>query len=318
MLNITALTKMDLTYLQNHLPEDLKDAVSLAQFPTAEEAGDRLASTDILLTSGAFQDDWLLLLPKLRWFQSLSAGVDKLPLKKLDERGIQVTNMSGVHSIQMSEYALSVMLDFVRRSHTLKKSQSRKEWNHRIRTTELHGQTLGLIGTGAIGSEVARKAKAFDMKVIGYSRSGRDREHFDDMRKGKSGLHSLLRESDFVVVIVPATRETENLIGAEELALMKPSAFLVNMARGSVINETALIEALRKGNLTGAALDVFREEPLPADSPLWEMEQAALTPHIAGNTPKYVERCAEILFPNIRRFIENKPLINRIDPEHGY
>lgn len=318
MLNITALTKMDLTYLQEHLPEDLKNAVSLKQFPTAEEAGDRLAATDILLTSGAFQDDWLPLLPKLRWFQTLSAGVDKLPLEKLEAKGIQVTNMSGVHSIQMSEYALSVMLDFVRRTHTLLENQKNKEWNHRIRTGELHGRTVGIIGTGAIGSEVARKAKAFDMKVIGYSRSGRDRDYFDEVRKGSDGLHSLLRESDFVVVIVPATSETENLIRAEELALMKPSAFLVNMARGSVIDETALIEALRQGTLAGAALDVFREEPLPAESPLWEMEQVAVTPHISGNTPKYVERCAEILFPNIRRFIENKPLINRIDPGHGY
>ncbi|MFS0837594.1 D-2-hydroxyacid dehydrogenase [Paenibacillus sp. 1P03SA] len=318
MLNITAITKMDLTYLQEHLPEDLKNAVSLEQFPTAEEAGDRLASTDILLTSGAFQDDWLPQMPKLRWFQTLSAGVDKLPLQKLEAKGIQVTNMSGVHSIQMSEYALSVMLDFVRRTHTLLENRKNKEWDHRIRTGELHGQTLGVIGTGAIGSEVARKAKAFDMKVIGYSRSGRDRDHFDEVRKGRGGLQSLLRESDFVVVIVPATAETENLIGAGELALMKPSAFLVNMARGSVIDETALIESLRQGTLAGAALDVFREEPLPADSPLWEMEQVAVTPHIAGNTPKYVERCAEILFPNIRLFIENKPLINRIDPGHGY
>ncbi|WP_068773697.1 D-2-hydroxyacid dehydrogenase [Paenibacillus sp. FJAT-26967] len=318
MLNVTALTKMDVSYLTENLPSDLAGRVNLQTFQTAEEAGLALENTEVLITTGKFDEDWLPLLPKLRWVQTLSAGVDKLPLQEFDERQVTVTNMSGVHAIQMSEYALSVMLGWVRHAKAFYDSQRNKVWNHKLITGELHGQTLGIIGTGSIGTEVARKAKAFDMRILGYSRSGSLKPHFDEIRSGDAGLESLLRESDFVLLLVPGTKETARLLSAEQFAIMKQSAYLINMARGSVVDEADLIQALQNGDIAGAALDVFEQEPLPATSALWEMEQVTMTPHISGDTPQYVERSAEIVYPNLRRFLANEPLLNLVDLRLGY
>jgi phosphoglycerate dehydrogenase-like enzyme len=172
---------------------------------------------------------------------------------------------------------------------------------------------------GAIGAEVARLASAFGMRVLATRRSVTEPRTEDGVTLLPSAqLAQLLAESDYVVLAVPLTPETSPLIGARELALLKPEAVVINIARGNVIDETALVEALRDGRIRGAALDVFAKEPLPADSPLWDMENVLISPHLSGSTPYYDERAVEIFCDNLRRFLAGEPLRNQVDPGRGY
>jgi phosphoglycerate dehydrogenase-like enzyme len=318
MLHIAAVTRMDVSYLLQNVPSDLEKQMKLTWHPTAAEAGEALADAEAVLTSGRLEPELLTLAPRLRWVQTLSAGVDKLPIDTLGERGITVTSMRGIHAIQMSELALCFMLQWVRQSRVFYKQQQAKVWNSHVPTGELYGKTLGILGAGAIGEAAARKAKAFDMRTIGYNQTGRSLPHYDEIVSGEEGLYRLLERSDFVLVLLPSTPQTRHFLRAEHFRRMKREAVLINLARGSIIREADLIEALRQRTIAGAALDVFEEEPLPAESPLWEMDNVLITPHIAGSSPHYVERAAEIFYENVRRYVQGLPLINTVDRVKGY
>ncbi|MDF2936272.1 MAG: D-2-hydroxyacid dehydrogenase [Paenibacillaceae bacterium] len=274
-----------------------------------------------VVTGGGMPDaDLLEELPKLRWVQIMSAGADKLPLEELRKRGIRLTNAKGVHQIQMSEFALLQMLQWARRADLHFSNQLDKRWGKRVSSGELHGQTVGILGTGSIGQAIAAKAQAFGMRTLGYNTSGRSELHFDAVFQGPDGLLSVLGDSDYVVVIVPSTPDTQGLIGKEQLQAMKPSACLVNLARGTVVSEPELIAALQNGTIAGAALDVFEVEPLPPESPLWELPNVLITPHVAGSSPHYNERAAGIVRENLRRLAEDpeSPLQNEVDLSQGY
>lgn len=317
-MNITAITAANIEVIVNQLPEDLKSSVTLRWFKTKEEALPYLPDTEVIVTTAKFDQELLKLAPKLRWIQSVSAGVDAIPHKELAARGIALTNGRGIHQIQMSEFALALMLQWARRFPDFYRNQASRTWNTKVWISELHGCTLGILGAGSIGQAIAAKAKAFDMKVVGYNRSGQAAPGFDCTYTGREGLEEVLRASDYVVLLLPHTADTHHLLAEPEFRLMKKDAFFINLARGSIVNEVDLVKALTDGVIAGAALDVFETEPLPSTSPLWELDNVILTPHVAGMSPQYMLRASSIFYENIRRFQSGQPLLNAVDLTAGY
>lgn len=254
---------------------------------------------------------------KLRWFQCTGSGVDSMfPIR--DRAGhITVTNAQGIHGDLIADYVMAgvTMLhwDFRR----FLREQAERKWNPHY-VAPLTDKTLGIVGLGSIGATIARRAKSAGMTVVGSKRDisvpveGVDRVFISD------ALQALLPLCDFVVLAVPATAETEGLIGAAEIACMRRDAFLVNIARGSVIVEAELIKALQTGAIAGAMLDVFEREPLPQDSPLWDMPNVIATPHVAGSATNYTERVFSIFADNIERFLKGQALKNVVDLGRGY
>ncbi|MBI5289661.1 MAG: D-2-hydroxyacid dehydrogenase [Chloroflexi bacterium] len=247
----------------------------------------------------------------LRWFHTFSAGTDAGAFKAMIERGTVLTNSSGASAPSIAQYVLAMMLHHTKPIERWREQQARREWNQ-LPGGELTGQSCGIIGTGAIGGEVARLAKAFGMRTVGMRRSAKPTRFIDELVAPRR-LGYLLRRSDFVVLACPLTPETERLIGERELRAMKPSAVLINVARGRVCDEAALVRALGEGWIAGAALDVFVMEPLPETSPLWTMSNVIVTPHNAGPSPLNMGRVMEIFLDNLARFATGRRLRNRPD-----
>lgn len=254
-------------------------------------------------------------LQNLRWFHTFSAGVDSPAFQQLIDRGAALTNSSGASAPSIAQYVLAMMLHTVKRVGTWRDQQARHEWRQ-IPAGELTGQTAGIIGAGAIGGEVARLAQAFGMRVVGIRRSARRARHVDEQLP-PSGLPQLLQQSDFVVLACPLTNETERMIGADQLRMMKSTATLINVARGRVVDETALVHALQEGRIAGACLDVFEQEPLPESSPLWSMPNVVVTPHNSGFSPLNMPRSMAIFLDNLARFLDKRPLRNRVRNARG-
>lgn len=257
--------------------------------------------------------------PRLKWIQLTSAGADRLLNSGFIEEGIAVTTVSGLHATPIGEYVLCTMLMFAKGMPRTMRAQVRGEWS-RFAPTELRGKTVGIVGMGHIGEEVARLSKAFGCRVIATRRSVTGPTSTDgcDELLPSSELPRLLAESDYAVLCVPLTPETRGLIGERELRAMKETAVLVNIARGPVTVEADLIRALSENWIAGAALDVFDQEPLPEGHPLWSMENVILTPHISGGTEIYNQRAVAIFTENLRRYLRNEPLQNIVDPTRGY
>lgn len=254
----------------------------------------------------------------LRWVQCWGAGVDWLPLHAFDEMGVKLTTVSGVHAFPISETVFAMILSLTRKVHSSIRRQMAKQWENPANLGEIHGKVLGIIGVGAIGEEIARLAKAFNMRVVGVRRSGEDAPNVDQMYD-LHGLHEVLAVSDYVVVTLPLTNETRHLFGRTEFECMKPTAYFVNVGRGGTTDTEALLAALKEGSIAGAGLDVFEQEPLPLDHPLWELEQVMITPHNAGLTSAYGERAFEILACNLQNYIEGRePSLNRVDLKKQY
>lgn len=289
-------------------------------FENIEVAEQELSTAEILITYGEdLNNDIIDSCEELKWIQVISAGIEKIPFKALEAKNIIVTNAKGIHVTPMTEYTISAILQLARKSHELYKNQLDRKWDRSIRTFEISNKTIGIIGLGAIGQGIAQKAKAFNMRVIGLNTDGREVDNVDKVYPIME-LNSLLAESDFIVVIVPLTEATYHLIGAEELQYIKETAYLINIARGEIIDESALIESLSNRAFAGAVLDVFTEEPLPAEHPLWSMDNCLITPHLSGRSPKYIDSALEIFRYNMNLYI-NKDIINMknlIDLKKGY
>jgi phosphoglycerate dehydrogenase-like enzyme len=275
--------------------------------------------------------------PNLRWIQFHFAGVDHardaLVLRK---PGVVATTMSGASASQVSEYVLMMLLAFSHRLPDLIDHQRRSVWPkdrwERFSPLELRSSTVGIVGYGSIGRQVARLLNPFGAKVLANKLDGRHPEDpgytiegFGDVNGDyihrlypSEALRSMAQECDFLVISVPLTPRTQGLINAEVFDAMKPSAFLIDISRGGVVNHTDLIVALKERRIAGAALDVFPEEPLPADSPLWKLPNTFVTPHISGNTPFYDERAVDLFIVNLRRFLTGEPLLNQVNIELGY
>ncbi|MGA2142766.1 MAG: D-2-hydroxyacid dehydrogenase, partial [Brevinematales bacterium] len=270
---------------------------------------------DVLIIFGWSGID-LNIYPALKWVFSISAGVEKLPFESLISRGVTVTNTRGIHGGQIAEHVIGMMLSFSRQLARARDNQSRKRWFQGLPVDELTGKKLLIIVAGSIGSEIARKAAVFDMDITGIKNnpSPAGLANFNRIHgKEKDILHDDLSLADYIVLITPLTDETYHLIGREEFSLMKKSAYFINISRGDTVEETSLIEALRTGKIAGAGLDVFHSEPLPADSPLWEMENVLITPHNSGISPYYMDRTADIFSKSLSLYREGKILPNLID-----
>lgn len=284
-----------------------KDAASLDE---------QIGQADVLLAH-SFPAEFFNKARRLRWFQCASAGIDTiLPIQ--DRIGdLIVTNVRGMHGEVMADYTMAAVnmmhWDFPR----FMRDQSRKEWQPRA-VTPLAGRTLGVVGLGSIGAAIARRGKSFGMKVVGSKRDVTGPIVGVDTIFPPEGIAELLRLSDFVVLTVPLVPETTRLIGREQLRLMRRTAILVNIARGPVVAESDLIEALESGTIAGAVLHVFEREPLPANSPLWTMQNVIITPHLAGWMSDYDDRVLEIFSDNLHSFLEKKPLRNVVDMKRGY
>jgi phosphoglycerate dehydrogenase-like enzyme len=280
------------------------------------------ALDDIEIAAASIPREMLSRAPSLRWYQNWGAGVDWL-LHRSDapEYPFTITNMSGVHAIPISEHIFALMLAFARRLHDAIRAQGRGEWIHRSEqdaVVELAGKTMVLIGTGAIGARTARLARGLEMRVLGVRRYPAVESPCVEAMYGPGQLLDILPQGDFVVLTVPLTFETRHMIGEAELQAMKPSAFLVNIGRGGTVDQDALIRALDEGWIAGAGLDVFEEEPLPADSRLWTLDNVILTYHYAGSTPRYNERAMGIFIDNLCRYLSGEPMRNVVDKKLGY
>jgi phosphoglycerate dehydrogenase-like enzyme len=264
------------------------------------------------------------------------AGVDRLPETPLWRSDVAVTTSSGIHAPNIAEYVLAMMLAFAHRLPLMLAYQARAEWPsqrwQKFAVPELRQATVGVIGYGSIGREVGRLAHAFGMRVLGLRRAvGVDQPPEYELPElaGRPGaepdlmltpdrLAEMLAASDYVVLALPHTPATHHFIDEAALRAMKPSALLVNIGRGALVDEVALVRALREGWIAGAALDVFEQEPLPADSPLWKMDNVIISPHIAGFTPRYDERAAALFAENLHRYLAGEPLLNQVERGRGY
>ena len=254
---------------------------------------------------------------RLAWIQCTNAGVDFLLPAWEHLSRVVVTNARGIHADVMADYAMTTVGMLHWGFPELLREQGARTWRPR-QVMPLSEHTLGIVGLGAIGREIARRAARAGMRVLGVQRRPDGPvEGVDEVHDG-SGLARVLAACDFLVLAAPATPETRRMIDAGALARMKPTAFLVNVARGSLVDEAALVRALRTGTIAGAALDVFAVEPLPADSPLWAMPNVIVTPHMAGNPGRYEERAAAIFVDNYGRFRAGEPLRNQVDLDRGY
>jgi phosphoglycerate dehydrogenase-like enzyme len=266
-----------------------------------------------------FPENILERAPHLKWVQTSSAGVDTLVGTKLWQSDVILTTTSGIHIIPMREHVFGLMLMFVKHAPVYFANKQTKVWKQHMPDL-LCGKTLGVVGLGRIGEGIARMAKAFEMKVVATRRHVTEQEISAavDTLYPADKLPEVLGESDFVVVTVALTEKTRKLIGESELQAMKSTAYIINIARGSVIDEAALTKALKEKWIAGAGLDVFEKEPLPQDSELWTLPNVIITPHVAGIMPDYNARAMEIFCENLRRYLAGQPLINVIDRTRGY
>jgi len=294
----------------------------------AEKKGDLSAKErlDFLLAKAEVVYGWIHHLPRniisrapaLKWLQVMSAGIDRLAEEILQSQ-VMVTNVSGIHRTPISEFAIHFMLCFAKQAPLCWQMKKEKKWQ-RFQPAVLRSQTVGIIGLGNIGKEIARLAKAFGMRVVATRRSARKvgRARYVDVVYPADQLRRLLPESDFVVLALPLTRETKKMIGEAELRAMKPGAYLINIARGEIMDEEALIRALEEKWIAGAGLDVFAAEPLPPESKLWELPNVIFSPHVSGGMPHYVRQATEIFCENLKRYLAGKKFIHVVDKKRGY
>jgi len=295
----------------------------ITHLPNFDGLERELADTDIFMGL-SLKADKLALAPKLQWIQAVSAGVAQFMYPELRERGVILTNASSVHCVPIAQHILGVIVGLARRFPDCLRYQRQgiwalsELWTAPVKPRELRGQVLLFIGFGAIGRETARIVRPLEMRVWALTHSGRSGSDVAERVWQTSQLHEALPLADFVVVAAPATPETRNKLGEREFALMKPSAYLINVARGTLLDEPALISALERNVIAGAALDVTVKEPLPPESPLWKVNNVFITPHVSGATENTWDREEELMGENLKRWFAGDELLNRVDLTRGY
>ncbi len=279
---------------------------------TESEVGDFIKKAKILLTF-RISDGLLRKAVNLDWIQALGTGVDAILSLPSLPRGVLITSTRGIHGLQMSELAILLMLALTRRFQDTVRNQDKAVWDPWPGEL-LWKKQVGILGLGAVGEEIARKCKAFGMRVYGIDRASKQLDVVDRFF-GLDGLLTVAREVDYFIVVVPLTRDTRGMVGTGVISAMKPGAFLLNLARGPVVDEKALIGALASGTLGGAGLDVFDEEPLPQSHPFWKMKNVIVTPHVGGTNTSYVEQVLPIFQENLRRYLkdERRTLVNVVE-----
>lgn len=334
---------MTLTYLCTlPLPDEwfaqlrqrMPDVEVLRIAPGEQPPPELIARVDLLHTSEWFPEASAA--PALRCVQLDTSGVDHVRRTSLWATDVPIATLGGIAPVPMAEYAMMTILELAHRMPRIEQHRAQRSWPSNadrlasLTPRELRGATIGIIGYGRIGREISRLARVFGLDVLGLSRSGRPAagEKFDTGRQGRDGdrtelypierLDEVMRRSDFLVVVVPLTELTRGLIGSAELDLLPPGAFVVNIARGGIVDEPALLERLRDGRIGGVALDVFDDEPLPASSAWWSEPGALVTPHVAGLAPQYHAQTLDLVVENLTRLAEHRPLLNEVDRAAGY
>ena len=257
--------------------------------------------------------------PRLKWVQVSTAGVDRFLDDDFRRSPVILTNASGIHATPIGEFVMEQMLMFAKNAAFCFELKQNKRWQ-RYEPSVLRGKTVGVVGLGNIGKEVARLSKAFGMRVVATRRSTprAQRARNVDLMLSRQELPRLLAESDYVVITLPYTRETHNLFGEKELKAMKPSACLINIGRGGIIDEDVLARALSENWIAGAGLDVFATEPLPPESKLWELPNLLFSPHVSGDMENYIGQATEVFCKNLKRYLEGKRLFNVVNKQLGY
>lgn len=276
----------------------------------------QIVDADILITF-KFDMEMLDRAKKVKWVQALSAGVDSYPLDEIKKRGIILTNGRGIHKIYMAEYAICVMIMLARNIHTMLLNKYEGKWDRKINQGEINGATLGILGLGSIGVEIAKKAKFMGMHVIGVKGSISDVEYVDKIYL-PDDMAQVFKTSDYIINLLPSMQNTFKIIDKRYFDIMKEDACFINMGRGNTVNEDDMIQALKNGKIRALASDVFFTEPLPEDSPLWKMENVIITPHLCGESNKYMERALPIIENNIKAYMGEGEFVNLVSFEKGY
>lgn len=314
LFTISNITEQQEQHLRNRF-----EACTFTFLKDKNELDEHIGEAEVLVTYGSdVTEDLISRADHLKWIQVLSAGVNELPFEAIKEKGILVTNARGIHKVPMSEYAISMLLHVYRKERQFVEDQKAGHWNRKYSVLEISGKTIVILGTGAIGQEVARLAKAFHMKTIGVSRSGNPTEYFDE-NYSVSHLNSVLSKGDFIVSILPSTEETKYLLTEDHFKLMKDEAVFLNMGRGDLVSTDTLLKVAKEEEIAHLILDVFEKEPLPENSPLWKQENITITPHISGVSSRYLERALGIFKENMLLYGQRgEELINKINLERGY
>jgi phosphoglycerate dehydrogenase-like enzyme len=255
--------------------------------------------------------------PSLKWVHCLNAGVNHVMVPGIADRDVIITNTSGIHGYPISEFVLCLILGQLHRIPHLMRQQQEKFW-FRLQPDEAQGHTVGILGLGNIGKEIARKCKIMGFDVLGYKRKYEEYEYCDQVYAGEEGLMELLREADFVVSTLPLSPITEKMMGREQFLAMKKGSYFINVGRGGTVDEPALIWALQNGIIGGAGLDTYAVEPLPETSPLWHLPNVFISPHVSADSSLYMNRAFAIIRKNFKLYQNGEPLLNFVDKKVGY
>lgn len=326
------MTRILLGYAQDDIPPGVREHVrelapQMSLLVTDDRAEIERALPEIEIAARRFPHDLILRAPKLRWYQQWGAGADwLLRYPEVREHAFTLTNASGVHAIPITEHIMAYMFSLARQLPHAVRAQLDRRWDRPERDGfsaqepifELYGRTLLLVGVGAIGQRTAEVAAGIGMRVLGIRRDPEQGAPGVEEMYGPHQLPQVLPEARFVVLTVPLTPNTRGMMGEAEFRAMRQDAYLINIGRGGTVDQGQLIRALQERWIAGAGLDVFESEPLPPDSPLWQMENVILTPHYAGLTPQYDRRALDIFFDNLSRYVAGRPLRNVVDKSLVY
>lgn len=297
--------------------------MNVVHLPELDQLDQELPDTDIL-AGHSLRPEQLAAARKLKWIHTFAAGVAQIMYPEMRNSGIEITNASSVHSVPIAQHILGVLIALARRLPDCFRYQQERRWaqqelwNAPVRPRELRGQVVLFLGFGAIGRETAKLLRPLEMRVWAVTRSGDADSELAERSFSAATLHRALPEADYIVVAAPDTPATRGMIGAAEFALMKGSAYFVNVARGVIVDEAALIAALERRAIAGAALDVTSREPLSAESPLWKLDNVFITPHVSGISERTWERQRHLLTENLERWFSGRELLNRVSLDRGY
>ncbi|KGX83974.1 D-2-hydroxyacid dehydrogenase [Pontibacillus marinus] len=315
LITIEDLTSNQLAELQKQLPSNQK----VCHVTTSlDKSSIDFEQVQIWITYGHdVTEEQLKRMPHLKWIQIFQAGVEHLPFEAIRSRKITLTNMRGIHGIPMAEYTLSMLFHLMGNVQRYQKNQTENIWDDLALFHEINGKTATIFGAGTIGTEIAKKLKAVGLTVFGVNTSGKLKEPFDEMYSLQDRL-KVLQKSDFVILLMPVTPQTEHCISDKEFLEMRKEAHLINIGRGPLINDEALLRAVQQKQIKGAVLDVFDEEPLPKNHPFWDIDEILITPHVAAKSPRYLDRCIEQFAHNIHVFPRFKEMKFVVDTTKGY
>jgi phosphoglycerate dehydrogenase-like enzyme len=297
--------------------------IKFLQLPSYDRVPEEIADTDVFI-GWSLRPEQFVAAKKLKWIHSPAAAVHQLMYPEVVRSNVQVTNSTGVHGPVVAEHAITVLLALAKRLPQAMRYQAKRKWSQerlwqeRPRPREVDGATVAVIGMGVIGSEFTRRAKALGMKVLAVRENPGKGTGGADEVFAPAQIDGVLSRADYVLLCTPVTPATTHIMNQARLNKMKPDAYLINVARGTLIHEPDLLEALKSRSIAGAALDVFEEEPLPEQSPFWELDNVLITPHTAAVTERLWERHFHLIVENLNRFLTGKPLLYEVDKQRGY